>query len=225
MREERLRDEKESQPSASRIVVVTGSAAAVVLLICGGAASYVALTPRDRPAEPAPPRGPTVTNDPEKIVEIAQRVFGVDVPADFEPLDADNDPSVRRAQFGRRSGEGALLKIARVAGPLAARVGDSEAQQQRLLRLIDAASPPSNLTGESGSAPEATERELTVLGSPVRFRFSKGKMFQSQTAVCKVSGSFQIEAGPAVLIYTIPDAEFDEESVVRMIESIRPPVK
>jgi hypothetical protein len=65
------------------------------------------------------------------------------------------------------------------------------------------------------------QRELTVLGQQTVFRFIQGKRALDNKPVWKIWGGFGTTNGLALMILLVPESEFDEEAVVRMIEGIR----
>ncbi len=65
------------------------------------------------------------------------------------------------------------------------------------------------------------ERKFTVRGEEVAFRFAEGENTQSGKKMLRVSGAFSGDSGP-VIVQFLGDAEkYDEETIAKMIESIR----
>src|SRR5262245_50112149 len=67
-----------------------------------------------------------------------------------------------------------------------------------------------------------TKCELTVLGQQVSFDITQGTLESGAKRVTRVVGCFTTQKSHIAVVYTIPEDEYDEESVVRMFESIRP---
>jgi hypothetical protein len=72
------------------------------------------------------------------------------------------------------------------------------------------------------TAEETRKRTVTVCGKPVEFDFNKGKD-PFENVMNEVVGMFETSQGMVLFDLTAPSEGFDEEAVVKMIESIRDP--
>lgn len=68
---------------------------------------------------------------------------------------------------------------------------------------------------------ERQTKDLTVRGQKAEFEFIKGTTGGDGKMVRQVLGSFAFSKGVAMLMLIVPDKGYDEEAVVKMIESIR----
>jgi hypothetical protein len=245
--------EIEATPSPSTVtpvLVVAGVLIGLLLLVCGGAAGYVALT--DRPpsevktkARPEDSQNPMqdrfekmqqsfaddipFTDDPALVRKIAAAIVDIDLPAGFEPIEGLRYDVRRRAVFGKKTDDAALLKLgasnaeagrthspASLDDPMMMKyvVGIAETENGRTITTLKAT--------QSQKKGEYLQRDLTVLGQKAAFAFKHGKRTSDNKPVWKVWGSFTTANGAAALILLVPESEFDEEAIVRMIESIRP---
>jgi hypothetical protein len=64
-------------------------------------------------------------------------------------------------------------------------------------------------------------REFTIRGEKVEFVFAEGTDVNTDTAVRQVTGVFPGREGMGYLMLQIDDESYDEQAVVRMIESIK----
>jgi hypothetical protein len=245
------RDFSPSSSSMKTIFAVAGALLGLMVLVCGGAAGYVALTGTPPSEVERPTRGESMppevkgrfqkmeremasqrippTEDPDIVMTVAAGIARIDLPEGFEPLEAQGMMSKRRAVFGKKSDNAALLKLAGSNWKLfedAPRANSDDAIRFEVMKIAE-----SNDNGRTHTVLKSTrkemnsmQRELSVLGDKAMFEFRQGTRESDKKPVWRVWGTFRIPKGMAALIYLVPEAEFDEEAVVRMIESIRPPV-
>ena len=238
--------EAEFSPSSpiKTTLIVVGALAGLMLLVCGGAAGYVALTApagreeqapeaADDPSLPADKmqkmkeqieaRRIRLTEDPALVRKIAARICEIDLPAGFEPIEAYDQGGVRVASFGNVSENGALLKLAQIDWPMSIE-GITDLDNMMQAQVLSAAEKGDGRIDTTLKAsrqkPESIQRELMVLGQKVEFVFRKGKRASGNQRVWKTRGAFAAKQGGVALVLMVPESEFDEESIVRMIESI-----
>jgi len=250
MEEERDIDNAPPSFPLKPILVVGGALAGLMLLVCGGAAGYVAITstapadgqsdsgvhppsmPSDRPPGSRDKRKVNfipVTHDAAAVTKIAATIFKIDPPAGFLPRDAGLEGFVTRAAFSRQSDDVAVLKMAGTDWIMPPGAGDDipadDPQVRQAVKLVES---------DYGSQSETTlkvtrlelktfHREITVLGRKTTFTFKQGKRASDNKPVWKIWGGFDTTNGLAALIMLLPESEFDEEVIVRMLESIRQP--
>lgn len=243
MHEEPQSSEFTDSGSPLGIAIITiAFLAGVMLLVCGGVAGFVAWEDSSRPPVPKEalvrmPNGRST--EPAEVRLVAGTIAGIDLPEGFEPVDAENMHVMRKVAFIKKSSEGAVLKLARLDSQKMPEFDprkleqDPHAQESYLemkaqfekrefASVSEMVENGSDLTETAIEAPEGTERELTIAGENAVFRFQNGILKRTEKPVWKVSGVFKTARGRVALVYTIPAAEYDEEAVVRMIESIRP---
>lgn len=246
-----MHEESESELSASPssvtpIVVVVGALVGLSLLVCGGAAGYVALTTPsqtkrqapDAPADEIPEflqkkmklqalanRIP-LTEDATLVRKIAATILKIDFPAEFEPIEASQESAGSRAVFGNQTKNGALLKMAlmrlEIPGTQPAIPLDEPTARQVLKFAENEAGRTDTTLRATRVKIEPRHRELTVFGKPVDFSFRQGKLAAGGQPVWKIWGAFGTMNKMTALIIVIPESEYDEEAIVRLIESIRP---
>jgi hypothetical protein len=222
-----------------------------MILVCGGVAGYVALTAPPPAAEEtvniedrsrdmqgkyeemAKLRGTEVpfTDDPDAVREIAATIFDIDLPADFEPIEAKRRVTSSWAVFGKKSESAALLKLAGVnLNGSSLKITDiipgGVADEKTRLKLVELAENDDGRNDTklkySSLKTAPVKRQLTVMGRVGTFEIRQGKRNSDSKPVRKIAGAFRTATGMVALVYMAPEAEFDEEAVVRMIESIRP---
>jgi hypothetical protein len=116
-----------------------------------------------------------------------------------------------------------MLQLAKIDFTMAPPQADRVASAPMLMQMLEM---EFNKPGPARFVPEAeppeTTRVLEVMGQESPFKFSKGRFSETRELAWKVSGTFPTETGLVALIYVAPENEYDEQAVIRMIESIGP---
>jgi hypothetical protein len=102
-------------------------------------------------------------------------------------------------------------------GPTLAQQNEEEIRRQ----LEETAIEQGVGTGEGAEEWERSMKEIQVRGEPVAFNFATGKSPGTETERIEVTGIFQGQSGPVMLILSADTQVIDEEAVVKMIESIK----
>ncbi len=128
--------------------------------------------------------------------------------------------------YGKKTEPAALLKMA-AADWQVVKIKEASLDNplgRHVLNLAETENGRTETTMKATRDPTPPRRrELTVLGEPTVFAFRQGKRVADNQRVWKIWGSFGTEKSSVALILMIPEAEYDEDAVVRMIESIRAP--
>ncbi len=221
MSEERnLGELPEAHASSFKIILgLTGLVVGLAVLVCGGVAGYVALTTAEPPLDPRV----ELARNPEHVRELAQKIAIIDIPDGLKPIQGDDRGDMTRVTFGREPGDGALLKMSRSS--LAGRKpGESPRYRiSMMLQMLEMGDDETSTTLQPGGNSPETTQELPVLGKNFPFRFIQGKLGEREIPVRKVVGGFATKSEIVVLICTLPEAEFDEAAILKMIASIRHP--
>jgi hypothetical protein len=220
MREERHPgDLREDRSSARPVLIAAGIILGIALIVCGGVAGHVAWTDARRALEESKNRE-TV---PEQAEANLRQIVKIDVPAGLSPLISEHRGKTRRVVFGRKLAEGFALQLAKIdfsMVPAGVDRGDSIPVLTQMLEMENSAPGTNHFMPER--EPTETTRVLTVMGEEVPFTFSKGRLLDTGGAASKVTGTFPTRSGLVAFKCIVPENEFDEQAVSRMIESIGP---
>jgi hypothetical protein len=101
---------------------------------------------------------------------------------------------------------------------------NTKQQREQMLRAMrqQQGQQPGQLNDELNEESSET-REFTINGEKVPFEFIKGTGADHARAFRQVVGIFRVKAGTVMVMLMVPEGEYDEPAVVRMIESIRSP--
>ena len=220
--ERKLGDLPEARASSFKVaLLVAGAVIGLGLLLCGGVAAYVAGTGSS--AEPAAAPLPPTPLHSESYTDPAT-IAAIDLPPDFEqkPLPTGDALSpLKSVLFGPKTDGGAELVIARVdLSSAPAQLTPEQLRGMALKRL--------EMTGKLGKSFHRaadsvdTERELSVLGRQTSIEITDGRLGPGGKPVMKVTGWFSTQQAHIGVIFMIPRDEYDEEAVVKMLESIQP---
>jgi hypothetical protein len=221
MREERhpgdLREEGRS--SARPVLIAAGVVLGIALVVCGGVAGHVAWTDAHRVVE-EPKDRETI---PERADESLRKIVKINLPVGLTPLSSEHRGRVRRVVCGKRVAEGFALQLAKIDFSIAPQGVDREASLPMLKQMLEMENrEPGANRFVPDPEPAETTRVLTVLGKEVPFNFSKGKLTVTGEAGWGVSGTFTTETGLVAFKCIVPESEYDEQAMIRMIESIDP---
>ena len=159
---------------------------------------------------------PKIVTAPAEIAELSEQTMKIDVPSEFTPdsgMSMDNWLlAMRFATYRHKDGAGILL-----IGSLEVKIGDRD--QQR----ADFKKQASERSGEAYklNIKSTVEREFTVRGKPVKFQFSEATKAEGGEPFRLVSADFDGPTGITLFQLMLKEAAYDEEAVVKMIESIR----
>jgi hypothetical protein len=222
MREERhpgdLREEGRS--SARPALIAAGFVLGIALVVCGGLAAHVAWTDAHRVKDDEP-------KQPEMTVEEAEanlrKIVKIDVPAGLVPLNSEDHGKKRRVVFGRKPTAGFILQLVKVDFSMVPSGIDRANSTPKLMQML---AIESNSPGSDRFIPEPestdAKRVLTVMGKEISFSFTKGRLSDTQEGGWKVTGMFSTQTGVVALKCVVPESEYDEQAVIRLIESIGP---
>ena len=223
MREERrpgdLREEGRS--SARPALIAAGFVLGIALVVCGGVAGHVAWTDAHRVVEE--PKQPETTPEPERAEANLRKIVKIDVPAGLSPLISEEYDKSRRVVFGRKPTAGFNLQLSKIYFSMVPPGIDRATSIPGLRQMIarqNSAPGREHFTPQPEST--GTTRMLTVMGEENPFSFSKGRLPDTQEVAWIVSGTFSTQTGVVALTCVIPESEYDEQAVIRLIESIGP---
>jgi hypothetical protein len=221
MREERhpgdLREE--SRSSARPVLIAAGIILGIAIVVCGGVAGHVAWTDARRAVE-EPKKHETT---PVRAEANLRKIVKIDVPAGLAPLSSEERGKVRRVIFGRKAEEGFVLQLAKIDFsmlPAGVNREESAPMLAQMLEMENSAPGSNHFIPEP--EPMETTRVMTVMGEEVAFKFAKGRLSANREVGWQVTGMFPTETGLVALKCVVPESEYDEQAVIRMIESIGP---
>ncbi|MFH1266140.1 MAG: hypothetical protein ABIK89_10460 [Planctomycetota bacterium] len=166
----------------------------------------------------------SVSEDPDVAVAVTEKMVRMDIPAELEPVGSLNvtwpltgGTIIVGAAYADESTQ-SLLVLASFGSIFA-----EEMQQQEMLDQLD-----QDVLQAKGLVPvvnvqdwETHEKEIEVRGQPVTFSFSVGQDVDSEAQRIEVNGTFEGEDGPVKFWFRADAEKFDEDTIVKTIESIR----
>jgi hypothetical protein len=216
---------KQGMSSTSKVLLILGSIAGVCLLACCGGGIFLYIKAKDAIQNFAQN---FTTSDPEEIRQRTAEIMHIDIPEEFPPLRAFNLFVMKQILYGKE-GSGSMVMIMEINQQMQGGQGGANMKQQReqMLRQMrqqqqqqgqGAGNMDTDITEESSET-----REFTINGEKVPFEFIKGRSPNGGTPVRQVVGMFAGESGTIMLMVMVPESEYHEDAIVKMIESIRLP--
>jgi hypothetical protein len=120
---------------------------------------------------------------------------------------------MKLAGFLKDEGRGGMLMVMRVPGMVSE---ENMRQQMQSSFQQQGQQQPDILI-------EATEtRNVNVAGKVVPFEFSRGRHQKSGVQVRQVTGLLPGEQGTVMINYAVPEDQWDEEQVLKLLQSVQP---
>lgn len=214
--------QKQGMSSTAKVLLILGSIAGLVLLACCGFGAYVFFHVQDFAQNLAKNMNISATQNPAEVRERTQQILRIDIPDDFKPVQAMEFMVMQWAVYQGKSGPQSMLIIMEMNQQMIDPGRNRDAKQQRDEMVQQLRQQPQVGTMEEIEEQTHETRTFTIGGKPVEFDFIKGKTRGSQAVVHRVVGVIPTENGIVLLMLTVPDADYNEEQITRMLESIRP---
>lgn len=204
----RPRKTKKGMSTGIKVVIVLVCVFGGLFVLCCGVGIYF-----------MPNFDQSVTESPEEVTAITQDIVDIEIPEEhFLPqMGMDLDMvfmQMKMAAYTSKEGDGMLMIMEmKVAGSTPE---EQEAQMREQMR--------SQNFGEKDlivNEDEIETRTFTIQGKEIEFRFAKAKDPETGTAYRQVSGVFPGKGGTAFLMLQIEEEGYDEDVIVKIIESIK----
>lgn len=216
---------KQGMSSTAKVLIILGSIAGVALLVCcGGIAYFVSQAPNWAKNMA---KNFSMTQDPVEVRERTQAMLHVDVPAEFTPQGAMELFVMRWAAYQGKSGPQSMLIIMEMDKQMVDPQGAMNPEQQRE-QMRQQLREQMRQQQQFGTMEEMNEeshetRTVTIDGKPIEFDFTTGKGKNSQAVIHQVVGVIPTSSGIVLLQLHATDADYNEEAVMAMLNSIRMP--
>lgn len=198
-------EEKSGGGGCLKFALVVGGLSFVGLLVCCGGLTWFFWG-----------FFPTVATTPADVAAVGQQVMQIDIPEEFvgkAGFTIDNRLiAMRFATFLHKNGKGTLL-----IGDIQIKVGDLKDQHAD----FKARSQQQSKDQKKLTIKKTEEREFTIRGKPVTFKFSEADEDGTDKKFRLVTGELEAPGSITILQLTLEEEAYDEDAVVKMIESIR----
>jgi len=163
-----------------------------------------------------------VSEDPQVIASVTSQLVQIDIPEGLKPgfsfnmkMPFTGEPImvwVVHVDKDTRS----MLVLGSFGGPLAGQ------DQDQLWDQIEQSLEEQGLKHEENVREwERYEKEVDVRGEPVTLHFATGQDEDTEAQRIEVTGTFRGEKAPVMFSFFGDAEKYDEETIVKMIESIR----
>ncbi len=214
---------RQGMSSTAKVLLVLGSVAGFFLLACCG--GVVLLVVKFQGAMQSMAQNLS-TKDPDEIRARTAKIVHIDIPAEFPPVIAFDWFVMKQIIYGKQ-GRGSTVMIMEINSEMMGGKGAGNVREQRqeILRQLKQQQGQQGGNLDTDLAEERIDtREFEIDGEKVPFDFIKGRAANGGTAMRQVAGLFPGRQGILMLFVMVPESEYDEEAVVKMIESIRLPM-
>ncbi|MEZ5940401.1 MAG: hypothetical protein R3C18_03345 [Planctomycetaceae bacterium] len=204
--DEELVPKKKGMSTLTKVLLGLGCGGILGIVVCCGGFTYLGS------------RMVNVTEDPDKIAALREEIVGIDIPDTLPPaMGVEMNVMVfkmKMAGFGDQQGEFLML--------MGMDIKDADPEQMEQQMKMQA-NQQMNQQNKDVVITQSETRTLMVDGQERDFVFAQGTMNQSgtETEIRQVTGSFQARNGVGMVIYIVPEEDWDEEQTIKMLESIR----
>lgn len=206
---------KRGMSGGMKLLLVLGGLGGFCMLLCCGGIAFLGYKARNM-----------ITTDPATIRERTQEIATIEVLPGFKPVQGMDVIFMKLVVYqGEQGDNSALLLMEFNSSMMDQGKGQKELRDQMLDQMHQqqaqhggGAGPDTDIEVE-----ESETRFYTIGGRKNEFLFTKGKS-HSGKAMRQVTGTFPTAKGVAMLMLTVPEENYDEAAVVKMLESIRTPV-
>lgn len=202
---------RKGMSTGMKILIVLLCLGGVLFLLCGGCVIYVVSQVKHEVKQ----------DDPQAAAQTAQEIVTIEVPEQFQPSDSVKmggelfgfGMKMKVATFRSAEGHGSLvlmqmqMKIRNMPQQDQAELARQQLRQQ-------------DLHNTELNVVRSEQREFEIRGQKVPFLFAEAKQPETDTAFRQVSGAFAVDQGMVMLLLQVEEEAYDEEAVVRMLESI-----
>jgi hypothetical protein len=213
---------KQGMSSTAKVLIILGSIAGVCLLACCGGVAFVGWKFQDFAKNFA---ANLSTNDPQEIRARTAKIVHIDIPEQFPPAVAIDVVFMKEILYGTLDKPNRpLLVIVEIDKNFLGAQGGGSAKQQReeiLRQMRQQGQQAGNMNTELDEESSET-REFTIDGEKVPFEFIKGTA-RGGGPTRQIVGVFPGREGMVMLMVMVPESDYDEAAIMRMLESIRLP--
>lgn len=182
----------------TKVLLILGGVGGLCLLVCCGVAGFIGWKAKN-----------SMSDDPVVITKLSQSIVEMDIPADFTPKQSMDMFGVMKMAIYTAPKHGMLMLIG--FGKMFA---DPQQQEQMKQQMKQQHGP------KDQKVLSTETKEVEIGGKKVPFEFAKTEDTGSHEKFEQVNGFFPGKEGPVVLMLLIPEDEYDEEEVLKMLQSI-----
>lgn len=200
--------------SGSKVLLILGTIGGLCLLLCCGGGFFIYYKVKD---------AFSITTNAAEVKKQAEDVAHIDIPESYTPASgmrfsvAGVTMKMIIYQVGANNQGGLVLMEMNQPGADPKQVREQMLQQMRQ-QQSQGGGFNSNINAQS------TETKIfKINGEQAEFDFIKGTRAGDATVMRQIVGTFPGKNGTVMFMLIIPDSDYDEETVVKMIMSIRVP--
>lgn len=217
------KDPEQRKPGMSttvKVLLLLGGIGGICSLLCCGGAFILVNRAQQILEDAGINFKDIVTVEPEAIRERTQKIAKLEIPPGFEPKQAVDMVIMKYAIYTKGANADSSLVLMEFAKEF---MGEEEEQQEEMLEAFQKRQTEGGNLSADVEVQSSETREFTIRGETANFEFNKATNKKTGAKVRQVVGSFATKNGVAMLVFVVPEDEYDDAVAVKLIESIGDP--
>jgi len=188
--------------TTAKVLLILGGLFGLGCVLCCGGVMYMGA------------RG--VSMEPEGVKKVTAEIADIEIPENFTPQQSMNigmfGSGMKTVIYVDKDHPGSMLMLMQMSVPM----GNNPKQQADFEKgFQQGGAQNAHVKKESIEL-----RDFEIRGKSAQFQYIKGTTDDGKS-VRQVNGAFSGKGGAAMLMLLVPDEDYDEEAVVKLIESIK----
>ncbi len=204
--------------SGSKVLLILGTIAGLGLVVCCGGAGVGYYMLKDKIKDAF-----SMTSDPVEVKQKLDEIITIDVPDQFSPMSAMRiSPGVFTMkmimyQGGANSQSGLVIMEMNQPG------ADPKQMRDQMLQQMRSQQAQGGGFNSQINVQSKETKPFNINGEATEFDFVKGTRSGDATAMRQIVGTFPGRNGTVLLMVIMPESDYNEEAMLKMIKSIRVP--
>ncbi len=207
--------QKQGMSSTAKVLLILGSIGGLALLVCCGGAAFLGYRFKQNFA---------IATTPAEVRQQTEEIMQVEIPDEFPPIMGMQlkwPVEMRLATYGTQGNDAAALVIMEMQALPNQPRGNARQMRDQMLQQMRQNQQQQGQQMVNVIEESSESRDFTINGQKVPFEFIKGKNAEDGTDYRQVVGVIPKGDGFVMIMLAAPEAQYDEDKIVKMIESIR----
>lgn len=195
--------QRRGMSTTAKVLLILGGMFGVCCALCCGGAIFMGAK--------------AVSVEPEGVRKVTAEIADIEIPENFEPQQSMNfgmfGSGMKTVIYIDKANAGSMLMLMQMSMGMA-----NNAKQQA---DFEKGFQQGGMQNTHVKKESIKLRDFEIRGKTAQFQFIKGSTNDGKNNVRQVIGAFSGKGGAAMLQLMVPEEHYDEDAVVKMLESIK----